>query len=125
MKQAYLVSLTGQGDTAVYVVDKEVWDWINSPRPQSAVNKSSWSEWDFAPEKVKQAVRELNTRFADIEYDDIIVTIGSYENDRCMVLDENCCLFAAQYTDTPLKEAYEWLTQNGYTIIDTYHGAIY
>ena len=74
--KVYCVELEGQGDKEIKLVSKEIFDWINSRdlgRPVGS-DKSGWID-QTAPQEVKE--------YAKSNGDEVYITIGSYNNDRC------------------------------------------
>lgn len=127
--KAYSIVLTGQGDTQIYIVDKEVWDWVNSPisgKPDGHV--SSWVD-QLVPQKVIDYHRKEEQKLADFnnrqpEFCDILITAGSWDNDRALnaipiTIDGEEALFFS------VKELANFCREHDIEIVDSYEGYIY
>lgn len=97
----YLVSLTGHGDVEVGLVDKILFDWIDS---------------DYGGESTSY-MEDVPKNSISSEPMKITVTIGSYDNDRAIM--------CPKITFSSMKEVLAYCKQNNCTIVDEYHGAIY
>lgn len=119
MKYAYLIVLSGQGDTYGAIVDQDVWDWINSPY------EGERNELWYAPEKVKHAVIEEAVNACDVP--EVYVTSGSWDNYRALVVVSHpaACLFSHFGDWSAARDAEDWAKENDYRIVATYHGCVY
>ena len=117
--KAYMTILTGQGDTDVSIVTKEIFDWINSPFPSELNGKTGLDP--YAPESVVEQIRKDNEGFGFPD-DEHGVSIGSrsYENDRALQMGEQCI---KRFFD--MKSAFDYVRENDVEIVDTYEGYIY
>lgn len=116
---AYLLVLQGQGDEYATLVDKETWDWINSPPPKNRTS-NGWSELSIMPKWIRDACKKSG--------DDPCITIGSYQNDRALVasMSEGNGIFADMDSyGASEKNARQFAEENGYTIVAEYEGCIY
>lgn len=127
LKPAYLFVGTGQGDTQVALMTKDVWDWaINTPM---RAGRSGWIEFEECPPLVqamlvKQAEEESRS-FGAREAPGVSVTSGSAINDRLLAINEPAALFYAYGDSSDIVAAHRWAGANGYTIVETYDGYIY
>jgi hypothetical protein len=109
-EKLYLIVLNGGGDTDIKLVNKDVWDWINSPYTDDV-------------EKVPDAVVVLdpdqfsaeNTREDEDGY--CCVCPSSYDNDRAMG--------APGLSFWSMKEAMQYIRKHDIEIIDEYEGYLY
>lgn len=123
----YLLTLAGGGDIEYRLVDKEVWDWIFSPRP--IFNRNSALD-PMVPDSIKQAIfKDCYTkhprptdpkRWEDVT---VRVTSGTCENDRmlsayCSVGSESCIFFSH-------KELNKFIAKHNIEIVDEADGGIY
>lgn len=127
---AYILSLEGQGDTHIKIVDKETFDWVISENLGNPNNESGWEDKTCPPNVRKRAWEDTDAStqslYGSFEnfYPDI--TIGSPHNDRALfapaVIDENDNKLDF-YDDT---EAYtNYVTEQGIHIQDSFEGCIY
>jgi hypothetical protein len=126
-QRVYAVCLSGQGDTYEAIVDADIWEWIVGPPKSSqkagvfglhqVISENSWpvDEDPGVPQKVLDAIAE-----EDGEPD---ITIGSYENDRAMLV----CAYDALciYKGEDRGDARMWARDNNADIIETFEGYIY
>jgi hypothetical protein len=114
----YLIVLEGQGDVSVALVDYETWEWINSPKPESAKGERAWDEFKMAPEYVQNTLM----KYGD---DKLIITIGSFQNDRALAASTDGAVWFQYGEYDDIQAAKEWASVNGYDIEDEFHGYIY
>ena len=122
-KPAYLLILTGQGDTEIKVVDEETYNWIVSTelgKSEQDKGKLYWNDISCPPE-VRKAIIETEEEGEGFS---ISIGINSYSNDRalfapCIKVNGNEMRFST------VVDVYNWAVRNGYTIIDEYQGYIY
>jgi hypothetical protein len=95
----YIVYLSDQSDRFVYIVEKPIWDWINSEA--KAKDKKSWLEQIPGSDEF------------------IPVTIGSFENDRALRYMGHAKIYYS------LSEAVKAIVDNGHVLVDTYEGYCY
>lgn len=113
----YLIVLMGQGDVDVRVVDKESFDWVNSinmGRPAGS-RESSWVD-----SCVPESQRAL-WRAAGEESDELIITIGSWQNDRALAAQSMSGFDHYNTLAAALKAIYNAQAR----VVDTYEGMIY
>lgn len=110
MRNVYLIALEGQGDEHATVVDQVTWDWIHSDYQESESNTET------PPAGVK---------FLPFDEDEgtVMVTPGSWDNDRAIAVLSNISGYKEGYFD--ISEAREAITENGDTLVDEYQGYIY
>jgi hypothetical protein len=108
-KKFYLLNLTGIKDHALYLITKEMWDWVTSKdmgqRPEDK-KKSSWED-TIAPER---AIKENE--------EPIYLTRGSWDNDRALQ-----CPIEESFSD--ITSLMKYCKQHHITIVDEYKGCIY
>ena len=126
---AYVVNLSGQGDTDIKIVDKETFEWIISEdlgRPDgktgwddktcpNSVRKRMWDEMDLSEQK----------DYGGFEGFYPYITIGSVHNDRALyapamkTIEGNDLSFhdTASYTN--------YVTRNALHVEDSFEGYIY
>src|SRR5271157_834314 len=98
----YVLTLTGQGDTYIKLIDKETWNWISSYCDVTC------------PPAILARMREEDP---DAEPH---ITRGSWENDRALQAP-------AVYGNTfySMKEAMQYITKHKMNVIDSWEGCIY
>src|SRR5436190_7346890 len=79
----YLIHLEGGGDVYLKIVDKEAFDWIESPRPE--MRGYSANDTTCPKSQIELRRAEHNSWPGD-EFKDTYVTSGSCENDRALSL---------------------------------------
>jgi hypothetical protein len=75
--KVYIVSLAGQGDVDIKVVDAATYNWIIGPQGDPK-GKSGWKD-KLCPESQRELMEAEGWKFPPE------VTIGSYENDRAIL----------------------------------------
>ncbi len=106
--KAYSVMLSGQGDTFIYLVDEEVWDWILDP-----LNK-----------KVPQSVIDYQIEESGDPNWTPNITAGTTDNDAAL----QCAPIKINGEDAfffGLKEFNKFVRENKIDIIEEYEGYIY
>lgn len=94
----YLITLTGQGDTNIVIVNKDEWDFINDAKP--------------LPYKIKKELKEW--------YQDCLENVGgSTDNDRALFMT---CVKKIYHN---IKDAMEYIKENDIEIVDGFNGCIY
>lgn len=113
----YFIITEGQGDFYLNVVDKECFDWVNSNWPFDD-NRSSGVD----PNTPKWLIDKRDTEFEDEHDADVVITIGSYDNDRALA-----CMSIGTYDQTyfKVKDALDAVKERGDELKDEYHGLIY
>jgi hypothetical protein len=76
MKDLYLISVSGQGDTHNMLIEKDLWDWIHSPFDNKEI-----------PQQLKDAIIETEGEFHP---SDVHIGAMSYVNDRAMYCENMC-----------------------------------
>lgn len=104
------IHLSGGGDSRLFLVPEEVYDWIErTDTPGREGDASSWED-TAAPQCVLD----------EVEY--VWVTIGSYENDRALCAS---CVEAFPHFDSH-GALREYLAENPeIEVVGEYHGMIY
>ncbi|MGX1266718.1 hypothetical protein RKD55_004662 [Rossellomorea marisflavi] len=127
--QAYVITLIGQGDTDVKIVDQETYEWIVSADLGRKGNESGWQDktcpltvrkavWDEMSLREQKHYGQMSNFYPDI-------TIGSPNNDRA--------LFVCALKDKSGKELSFWdieayttyIAKHNVEILDSYEGYIY
>lgn len=107
-KKMYLINLSGGGDTTKSLVTEDVWNWINSD-----YNSDKSSYYEDLSEPIKEQMRlHKNDNCSSI-----MVTIGSYDNDRAIQAP------GIEFRST--KELIKYLKENDIEIVEEYEGCIY
>lgn len=107
-----LITLTGGGDTEIYLVPECVIDWIYSPRPKFGRNG-----WGL--DTVPVAIQKLFEAAPDVELP-ITLTCGSPENDRALY-----CGHIATHSAFSVKEMLALCRKHSIKVGKTYEGCIY
>lgn len=107
-KEMWLLHLEGGGDEEYKLVPKVVWDWVFSPRP-AALSTKSCAE-DVIPPEVLDAMPGM-------QYARIMVTSGSCENDRAIMV-------RGQEFSTK-AETLSWILDNNVELDGEWHGCLY
>lgn len=110
MNKFYLITLSGGGDTEKKLVNQEVWDWIFS----SYESKKS-SYYEALPVEILNEIKKH--KFFNDGEKEIMVTRGSYENDRA--------LHAPGVSFESTKQVMNYLKENNLEISEEYDGYIY
>ena len=128
MKDMYLVSCEGQGDTQCIIVDKEAWDYLHSDAPTFVDNSAT----EIPPLGVRQAIlmESQNSIYKSsgdpktIEGVVIWVTSGSYINDRALAMRSS--IINGNTVDfIDMQDAKQFVIDNNINIVDEYEGYIY
>lgn len=126
MKKVYLIRLEGGGDVDEKFVDEEAWNWIVSrdmgQHPRD-VGKSGWEDQNV-PESVMEALRKEYLAY-DLDPDDVTVmlTCGSWENDRALLCPSNVSLDKSKLDWGALRDS---LAEQGFEYTgEVFEGAIY
>jgi hypothetical protein len=82
MNKLYLLDLRGHNDTQISLVSKEVFDWIVGPQPN--FGKESGIEDTLCPADIRKKLEEIHSKNILDEPFELIVTIGSCNNDRAL-----------------------------------------
>jgi hypothetical protein len=114
----YVITLSGQGDTYVFFVDEEVWNWIHDrslPMPQSVRDGI-----------IKECRTDSICGYGPEVTDDEIIedhqdTDGSWENDRALRAH---IAFNDAIHDS-VGAAMNWASENGVKVKESYEGYIY
>lgn len=109
-RSLYLLTMSGQGDTDIKIVDKETWDWIFS---------------DFTGDGEDPNVPQSQIKLRSEQYDDediVSITSGSYENDRAL---QCCSVKPYKYSYDSARQALSAVKKNGDKIVDEWTGYIY
>ena len=111
-QDVYLITCTGQGDTEIYLVDRNTFDWINMnhnnvPKQVIESRKKANTEWDIK-QTDEQIIEELN-----------LVKGSSSSNDRALRLGDSFPLFWS------VKEVVTYVKNNNLNIVGEYEGHIY
>lgn len=123
MKEAYLINLEGMGDTSSALVDKEVFEWIESKKtPGRRGKESSWYD-ESVPAALHEALKKESF------YERPYVTSGSMDNDRAMLAvsaptaeDGSTGVF---YQEDMERDVRDWAREHGFEIRDIYVGGLY
>lgn len=123
MKEAYLINLEGMEDTTSALVTKEVFEWIERPDTPGREGKiSGWVDTGI-PHVLHETLKK------DSFYSTPFVTIGSFNNDRAIIMvsaDTNPDgSTGVLFSDDDEKTVKEWARENGVEIKDTYVGGLY
>jgi len=110
----YRLVMTGQGDTYISFVPKDVYDWIlMDETPGREGDASRWIDTGAPQSVVDKAASHKDGPF------DLSVTIGSYWNDRAIHAAE---LFPSFFDH---DEADAYVRENGLIVMETWEGYIY
>ena len=111
----YLISLSGQGDHQLTLVDEETWNWIGSAWPFK--RGSTGGADPSIPANVKARLDPIDG--------DVYITSGSWENDRA--IRAPTALFNGQPTPMffSVKEMNRFVRDNDIEIVEEYDGCIY
>lgn len=115
---AYLIILSGQGDTSIKIIDEEIWTWLMSDRevddhghdinvPQAVIDRM-WEE-DQGP---------YGGEFDSKDDVKIYLSKNSHINDRALAI-------AGIYGSYNPKKAINWCVDNKVKIKNYYEGYIY
>ncbi len=108
----YLLTITGQGDTYIKLIDKETWDWIFSPWAPPSINCSSYVDTTCPP----AVLGRMRKDDPDVEP---YVTCGSWENDRALYVQ-------SVYGDfDSAAEVIEYVVAHKLNVADSWEGEIY
>jgi hypothetical protein len=110
----YCISLHGMGDSYIFLVEKEIWDWIHLTDLVASGRKDKESHWvDLqTPKSLKEKLEE-----------ELTVTIGSFGNDKALAatniaVDDKVCYSTGEFL--------KWIKKTKYELADeTYEGMIY
>jgi len=124
-KKYYAVTLSGQGDTEITIVDQEVWDWAmnGGDIPKSLwdqIEKEIIEEWDASRPGLAD---EISERREDMEKDGRKGTYGG-ENDRALSL-RGSIIDGEEATFTSVSEFARFIRKKGIDIEEEYEGYIY
>lgn len=125
-KQLYLISLSGGGDDQKKLVDKETWDWINSPRPNFG-DTNSFYELDTIPASTRERLvkqHDENKWEGDGDFDGVMVTTGSCENDRALAAP-GIEIDGEEASFYSYKELRTFCKKHDVEIVDEFSGCIY
>lgn len=115
--KVYLITLTGQGDTDVRVVDQETWDWVTSNDPGQAHGEAGKSGWVDTLVPASQIKKQKADKYGS----KVHLTSGSWQNDRMMAAYP-----ADGYENyDALRDALKAVKAKGDEIEDTVEGDIY
>lgn len=119
--KAYLVVLTGQGDTDIKLCTKEVFDWITGDKTTGKPeNKNSWIDQD-----VPQCVLDSMENDPCCE-EDIYVCDNTLSNDRALNVGEAVITVnGEQASFYGIYEAIKFIRENDIEIVDVYEGYVY
>ena len=106
--KVYLIGLSGQGDLMLTLVNKAVWDWVNSDYDASKISYYEPLSAEVIAEFVKQGDKKIT---------EIMVTRGSFDNDRAIQAP-------GKYFSS-MKELNAYLKKNNLEIEEEYEGCIY
>lgn len=112
-QKLYALVLTGQGDTDIKLVEKDVWDWIMGAKPKQKVPKS-----------VLDKLREHQMREGYEEFEEPYITPGSPVNDAALyapaaIVDGKDCQFFS------VSEYTKFVKKHDIDIVDDFEGCIY
>ena len=119
MIKVYQIKLQGMGDFEEKFVDQEAWDWITSQDPGQLPSDAGESSWEdqIVPDAVRQEIKK--------EYggEEIMVTSGSWENDRAIMCPENVSIDHAKLDRGELRAS---LAAQGFEYTgEVYEGCLY
>ena len=115
----YMLTLSGQGDTEVKLVDKETWDWINEA-PSYFKGKSRQTSVHQCPASILERIRKAQE---DPEYVPCI-TIGSPDNDAAL-LSPAVEIDGEEASFFSMAAAMKFIRTHDIEIEDSYEGCIY
>lgn len=108
---AYMITLSGQGDTQILLVDKSMWDWVMSPDPNV-----------IDPDVLKR-VQEFGN-MSDCNNGLPYITAGTAQNDAAL----QCATIVINGVDAcffKLGKAMAFIKEHNINIIDEWSGYIY
>ena len=122
IKKVYAVTLQGGGDTYRFLVDEEIWNWINkepSPEERELLREKA----HFADPSTPERVQDLNEKNRESRL--VSVTSGSFDNDKALACTELDLTGSQGYNST--REITEWLKQHPECELQSeeYEGYIY
>lgn len=128
----YMITLTGQGDTYVKIVDQETWDWVTS-KEDGKVNPLD-SSWDDAmcPLSIRTKMWE-EAKKDSLVYENIPdkpedfpvhISIGSWDNDRA-IMALAVIINGKEASFDGVLEAMRWCQKNNIMPLEEYKGYIY
>lgn len=112
--QLYLISLHGQGDTDIRLVEKDVWDWVVSPADFKG--KSFLNE--VPPQSVLDKINLQNKKWGQKQQKNVQITVGSFNNDRAL-------LAPAYKNFYSVREMTLFVGEQNIKIVDEFEGCIY
>lgn len=127
-KNIYLLTLTGQGDTEIKIVDKETFDWIFiSPFGDSWVgnNEDRSCPLFIRERKYTLYYDELKNDYSSVDEFYPELAYSSYENDKAIWAPGLIGEKGEELYFFSTKEAYEYIYKNKLNIVDEYTGYIY
>lgn len=124
-QKLYILSLAGQGDVHIRLVEEDCWEWINqlmkkgwkTPPPQSVLDKKSAQlKAEGEPEeKYSVEVQRFSISYGEF----FCITSGSGFNDAALTVP-------AVHEFYSIKESVDFLTKHPeIEIVDSFEGAIY
>ena len=112
-QRVYVITLSGQGDIYIKLVDKETWDWIFSPWAPPKKNDVAYVDTTCPPKVLARMV-------AEDEEAEPYITRGSYENDRALRVEP---VYGPTFFS--VVEAMNYPSKNKLKIIDSWEGYVY
>jgi len=115
----YLIDLSGAGDQYIFLVEKDVFDWINSDDTFGRVgDETSWTD-TAAPDAVLAGL-ESGSPGSDEPGRGPYVSNGSFKNDRALQ-----SLGASVKSFHSMLEFVTWIKENDVTLGGEFSGSIY
>jgi hypothetical protein len=122
MMELYMLTMSGQGDTHVVFVDKDIWDWIGRVHDKRIAK---------GPVILPTSVEEKFKKKAELEgqeYEPPYLSTGSPTNDAALAAPGHFYGTESNPSEAAfcnVKEAMAFVREHNVEIVDTWEGYIY
>ena len=119
MEKLYMITLIGQGDTEIALVDEESWNWLNNPKdaskfPLELASKLMGIDNGYSTPPYNGVQEYISEKISEIQ------TSGSPDNDAALFIVAGCDQI---FYNT--MGAISYVRENNIEIMGSYEGCIY